>query len=61
MSDLIVAVGLVLVIEGALWALFPAGMKRMMEQLMQVSPEFLRRAGLGAAAAGLAIVWLVRG
>ena len=61
MSDLIVGFGLVLVIEGALWALFPEGMKRMMEQLMQVSPDFLRRAGLLAAAAGFGIVWLVRG
>ncbi len=61
MTDLLVAIGLVLVIEGGLYALFPNGMKRMMEALQQVPGEFLRPAGLLAAIVGLGLVWLARG
>lgn len=61
MSDFLSAIGLVLVIEGVLYALFPDGMKRMM-LLMRDQPEALmRRAGLGAAVLGVVVVWLVRG
>ena len=59
--SLITAVGLVLVIEGLIYALFPDGMKRMMSQMAYVPPEFLRRAGLVAAFVGVFIVWLARG
>ncbi|RED54207.1 DUF2065 domain-containing protein [Aestuariispira insulae] len=58
---LITAVGLVLVLEGAIYALFPDGMKRMMSQMSYVPPDVLRRAGLVAAVIGAAIVWFVRG
>lgn len=61
MSDLVVALGLVLVIEGAMYALFPDGMRRMMAQVMDMPAGTMRAAGLAAAAAGLLIVWLVRG
>ncbi len=61
MSDFIVALGLVFVIEGALYALFPSGMQRMMAQMQETPPATLRVAGLVAAVAGLAVVWLVRG
>ena len=61
MSDeLFVAIGLVLVIEGALYALFPAGMKRMALSVERIPPATLRSAGLAAAIAGVGIVWLVR-
>lgn len=58
---LITAVGLVLVLEGSIYALFPDGMKRMMSQMSYVPPEVLRRAGLVAAVIGAVIVWFVRG
>ena len=61
MSDLITALGIVLVLEGALYALFPEGMKKMMSQALSLSPQTMRVAGLTAAFAGLGIVWLVRG
>jgi uncharacterized protein YjeT (DUF2065 family) len=61
MEDFITAVGLVLVLEGALYALFPEGMKRMMEQALAMSPTFLRKTGLVVAIAGFFIVWLMRG
>lgn len=61
MTDLIVAIGLVLVIEGILYALFPSAMQRMMAMALSQPPRSLRTAGLVAAAIGVGIVWLVRG
>lgn len=61
MTDLIVALGLVLAIEGALYALFPEGMKRMMAEVLNMPVRFVRVAGLSAAILGVGIVWLVRG
>lgn len=61
MSELIVAVGLVMVLEGLLYAVFPGGLKRMMAVAQTLPDETLRRAGLGALALGVVIVWLVRG
>lgn len=60
MADLVSALGLVLVIEGALYTLFPDGMKRSTAMLAQQPTLTLRAAGLGAAALGVAVVWLVR-
>jgi len=60
MSDLIVALGLVLVIEGVLYALFPDAMRRMMAQVLEMPPSMIRGAGLTAAVVGLVLVWLVR-
>lgn len=60
MADFLSALGLVLVIEGVLYALFPEAMKRMM-LLMSTQPSvLLRTAGLAGAALGVVIVWLVR-
>jgi uncharacterized protein YjeT (DUF2065 family) len=61
MADLATALGLVLVIEGALYALFPEGMQRMMAQALELPPNYLRRAGLAAAVCGFFVVWLIRG
>jgi uncharacterized protein YjeT (DUF2065 family) len=61
MDDFGTALGLVLVIEGALYALHPEGMQRMMAQAVQLPPTYLRRAGLAAAVVGFIIVWLIRG
>ncbi|PIW26799.1 MAG: DUF2065 domain-containing protein [Rhodospirillales bacterium CG15_BIG_FIL_POST_REV_8_21_14_020_66_15] len=61
MNDLLTALGLVLVIEGAIYALFPEGMQRMMALMQEMPPGTLRAAGLASAAVGVAIVWAVRG
>lgn len=55
------AFGLILVIEGLLYAVFPRAMQRMMERLRDAPPESLRRAGLGASVLGVLVVWLIRG
>ena len=60
MEDFVTAIGLVLVIEGALYALFPEGMQRMMAQALEMQPAFLRKTGLAVAIAGFFVVWLMR-
>ena len=60
-ADFLTAVGLVLVIEGASYALFPGGMRRMMALVLTLPQAQLRAAGLAGAALGVVIVWLVRG
>ncbi len=60
MSDLWTSLALVLVIEGCLYSLFPEGMKRAAARAVSVPPQALRAAGLAAACAGVALVWLVR-
>jgi uncharacterized protein len=61
MSDLAVGIGLVLVIEGLLWALAPGFGRRMLDAAAQMPESNLRTAGAAAVAAGVLIVWLVRG
>lgn len=60
MKDFLTALGLVLVIEGALYALAPGMMKRMMAQAQRIPAATLRAAGLAAVVAGLGLVWLMR-
>lgn len=61
MADLVTALGLVLVIEGVLYALAPEGMRSVLRAALDLPPETMRRFGLGAAMLGLGLVWLVRG
>lgn len=61
MSELLAAVGLILALEGALYALVPDFMRRMAAHVVQTPGDTLRIAGVVSAAAGVAFVWLVRG
>lgn len=61
MSDLVTAVGLVLALEGTLYALTPGGMKNVMRSALDMPEQTLRIAGLVALGLGVAIVWAVRG
>lgn len=61
MADLFAAIGLLLVIEGVLYAAFPDGMKQMVRMALDMPPATMRAGGLGAAVLGLAVIWLVRG
>ncbi len=61
MSDLVAALGLVLVIEGMVWALAPGFGRRMLEAAAEMPEAKLRVAGAVAVAAGVLVVWLVRG
>lgn len=60
-TDLLLAAALVLFFEGALYALFPDGMKRMMVSALNTPSHILRIVGLGAAILGVVFVWLIRG
>ena len=60
-SDLVTALGLVLVIEGVLLALMPDMLKRLIAEILTQSARRLRIGGLVSAVLGLAVVWLVRG
>ena len=60
MEDLLTALGLAIAIEGALYALFPAAMKRVLTEALEKPESTLRLAGLAAAVGGVAIVWLLR-
>lgn len=61
MSDLIVGIGLVLVLEGLMWALAPNMAKRLLEAANGTPTATLKASGWAAVAAGLALVWLIRG
>ncbi len=58
---LLTALGLAIAIEGIVYALFPEAMKRMMAKVMAQPTGSIRGAGIGAAVAGVFIIWLVRG
>ena len=61
MSDFLVAVGLVLVIEGLVFAAFPGSAKRAMLSVLESPDPLLRIVGIVCAAVGVVVIWLVRG
>jgi uncharacterized protein YjeT (DUF2065 family) len=61
MSDFMVAIGLVLAIEGLVFAAFPGAAKRLAANALQTPDSSLRIAGVVSAVLGVTIVWLVRG
>ena len=61
MSDFLAAIGLVLVVEGLVYGGFPGLAKRLATEVLGMPEQALRIAGLASIAAGVGIVWLVRG
>ncbi len=61
MTDFLAALGLVFVIEGLIFAAFPAQAKRAMQSVLETPETSLRVIGLGSALIGVIVVWLVRG
>ncbi len=61
MAQFIVAIGLVLAIEGLLFAAFPGVAKRLAATALESPESSLRVAGLISAVLGIALIWLVRG
>ena len=57
MKELIIAIGLLLFIEGMLYALFPSKMKNMLKIVEKLPISQLRISGLIFAIIGFAIVW----
>jgi uncharacterized protein YjeT (DUF2065 family) len=61
MAQFLVAIGLVLVIEGLLFAAFPSAAKRLAATAIESPETSLRIAGIVSAVIGLVVIWLVRG
>jgi len=60
MSTLVLAIGLVLCIEGLVFALAPHRLEDMLETLRQMPPDMRRVVGLGALALGVSLVWIAK-
>jgi len=61
MDDLLIALGLVMVLEGAVYALFPTQMINMIRRLPEMPPQAIRLVGLLAVALGWLVVKFIRG
>lgn len=61
MTDFLVAVGLVFVIEGLVFAAFPGHAKKAIASVLETPDMSLRIIGIGSAVVGLVLVWLMRG
>ncbi len=59
MQEFLIALGLVLVLEGGIYALFPGAMKRAMRIIQMQPAEYLRLVGCGTATVGVGIVWAI--
>mgnify|MGYP001487411085 FL=1 len=57
---LITALGLVLVLEGLVYAIFPRQMKSMLKSIIEYSDSTLVWIGISTALSGLFLIWLVR-
>ena len=57
MKELIIAIGLLLFIEGALYAIFPSKMKNMLKIIEKLPINQLRISGLLFTLIGFVIVW----
>ncbi|MBL4740740.1 MAG: DUF2065 domain-containing protein [Sneathiella sp.] len=60
-ENIFLGLALVFFFEGAMYALFPEGMKRMMVSVLQMSSSSLRVGGLSAAVVGVFVIWLIKG
>ena len=60
MRELVIAFGLFLIIEGILYALFPAKMKSMLKKLELVKDAQLRLGGLIFAIIGFIIIYYIK-
>jgi len=61
MKELIIAIGLLLFIEGTLYALFPSKMKNMLKAVEKMQTNQLRIGGLLFALIGFVIIWYFKG
>ena len=60
MNELLIAIGLVFVLEGLVFAVFPEEWKKMVTAAQNMPAGELRKFGIGAMALGVFLVWLVR-
>jgi uncharacterized protein YjeT (DUF2065 family) len=60
MYDFFVAFGLVLVLEGLVFAAFPVLAKRAMQSVLNTPDAALRLVGLASAVIGVVLIWILR-
>ena len=58
-GKVLLALGLVLAFEGAVYALFPTFLRRIVRQVDMVNDAQLRLGGLVVLVSGVVLVWLV--
>ena len=58
--DFLIGVGILLVLEGILFAASPAFMRKAMQSALETPDNILRAVGIVSAVAGLILIWLVR-
>jgi uncharacterized protein YjeT (DUF2065 family) len=61
MTDFLVALGLVFVIEGLIFAASPDAAKRAMVHVLETADGPLRIVGIASAVVGVILIWFVRG
>ena len=61
MAQFVAAIGLLLVIEGLLFAAFPRLAKRLAASALESPETSLRVAGIASAVVGIVLIWIVRG
>tara|TARA_B100001123_G_C15060013_1_gene927166 strand:+ start:214 stop:402 length:189 start_codon:yes stop_codon:yes gene_type:complete len=59
-EEILIAIGLLLFIEGLLYALFPSKMKNMLKMIERVDVAQLRVGGLFFAIIGFLIIWYLK-
>ncbi|MBE8190732.1 MAG: DUF2065 domain-containing protein [Alphaproteobacteria bacterium] len=57
---MIMAIGLVLVVEGTLYALFPSFLRSILEQMRTTDSFSLRIGGIVALIIGVGLIWIVQ-
>ena len=60
MATALLALGLVLVVEGLAYALAPSAIEAMLEALRRLGLDQRRLVGLGAIALGISLIWIAR-
>ncbi|MEM7300190.1 MAG: DUF2065 domain-containing protein [Pseudomonadota bacterium] len=61
MSDFVTAIGLVMVIEGLLYAAAPDAARNMAAKVTEMPESTLRTIGVVVLCLGVGVVWLIRG
>lgn len=60
MATILLAIGLVLCVEGLVFALAPSRLEEALEALRNIAPDTRRLMGLAALAIGVALIWGVK-
>jgi len=60
MKEIFLALCLAFALEGMIYALFPNGMRRLLQSFLESSETQVRLTGLATAAVSVVLIWLVR-